>query len=100
MRPHKSNLDLRASSFNSLGKSNVARKPRSRGKQNQKLVVLGNLNRLLRRNVVRRRIQKPRPLQHPRRISQPHGVPKRFYLAGGGPTGTGAAVEVFERRGV
>ena len=57
VRSNESNLDLGIASLDGARQANVARKAGGRGEQNEKLVVLGNLNGLLRRNIVRRRIQ-------------------------------------------
>ncbi len=100
MRPNKSNLDLGIRLLDRSRQQNVAGKPGRRSKQHQELVVPRDLDGLLARHVMRRRIEQPRPLQHSRRISQPNGIPETFNFAGGGPTGAGASVEVFKGWGI
>src|SRR5277367_921127 len=51
--------------------------------QDKKLIALRDFDRLRRRDMMRRRIQQPRPLQHASRIGKPHRVPVRFNLTRG-----------------
>ena len=97
VRPDKRNLDFGIRLLDRLGNADIAGKSGRRGEEHEEFVVLGDLNRLFRRNVMRRRIQQPRPLQHSGRISQPYRIPETLNFAGGGPTGAGASVEILKR---
>ena len=100
VRPHKGNLDLRILLLDRARQKNVARESRRGSEQHQEVIFLGDLNGLVARNVMRRRIQQARAFQHPGRISQPDRIPVTFDFAGGGPTGAGASVKVFKRWGI
>ncbi len=66
------------------------------GEEDEELVALGDLDGLVRRDVVRRGVEKPRALEHAGGIGEPDGVPVGLDLAGCGPAGAGAAVKVFK----
>ena len=86
MRPNKGNPDPRVSFFYRLGELDITGEPRCTGEQHQELVPFRDVDCFLRRDVVRRSVQKPGSLQHSRRISQPHGIPVGLNFAGSWPT--------------
>ncbi len=100
VRTDKRNLDVGIFLLNRPRQTNIAGESGSRREQHKELIVLGDLDSLLARNMVRRRVKQPRALQHSSRIRQPHRVPVTLNFAGGGPTGACASVEVFKRRGI
>ena len=70
---------------------------RSAGEQHQKFVLFADVDGFIRGDVMRRRVQQTRALQHPRRISEPNRVPVRFNFSSSRPARTSAAVKVLER---
>ena len=70
--------------------------PTVRGEEHEELVVLRDLDGLVGGDVVGRGVEQPRTLQHAGGIGEPDGVPVGLDLAGCGPAGAGATVEVFE----
>ena len=98
VRSDKRNFDLGIGLLDGLRDPHVAWKARRRREEDEKFISLGDLNRLFRGNVMRRRIQQPRPFNHPGRISQPNRIPIGLDFTRSRPARTGAAVEALKRR--
>ena len=75
MRADKSHLDIGLYSFDRTRQRYIVRETYRRCEQDQEVVVPRDLDRLLRRDAVRRRIQQTAARQHSSRISQPDGIP-------------------------
>jgi hypothetical protein len=95
--PDEADLHGRVGSLDGLRQALVACPADGRREQDQELVVLADLDGLIRGNVVRVGIEQPRTLQQSGRISQPDGVPIGLNLARSGPARTRATVKVLER---
>ena len=79
-----------------LRQTQVALESGRRRKEDDKVVVARNLDRLRRTHFVRRGIQQPAAFEHARRIGEPHRIPVRFDFACGRPTRARPAVVAFE----
>lgn len=89
-------LDGGIGALDGLGEGVVTGPADGRGKEDEELVALGDLDGLVGGDVVGRGVQQLRALEHAGGIGEPDGVPVGLDLAGSGPAGAGAAVEVFE----
>ncbi len=98
MRANEGNLEVRIGLFHLGGQTDIARESRGAGEQQQDLILLGELNRLLGGDVVRWSVQQARTFQHSSRIGEPDRVPVGLNLSGSGPARTGSSIKVFERR--
>ena len=94
--PNKRNLDRGIGVLDGLGQPLVARPADGAGEENEEFEVLGNLDGLIRGDVMRRRVEQLAAFQHAGRIGQPDRIPVRLDFAGSGPAGTGATVKVLE----
>src|SRR5579875_4226763 len=96
-RPDEADLDGWVRRLNSAGEPVVAGPADGRGEEHKELKALGRLDDLGGRDVVRRRVQQLRALEHSGGISEPDGVPVGLDFAGGRPARTCATVEVLKR---
>src|SRR6185437_10491725 len=96
-RPDEADLDGGVRGLDGASKTVVAGPADGGGEEHQELVALGDLDGLVGGDVVGRGVEQPRTLQHAGGIGEPDGVPVGLDLAGRGPAGAGAAVEVLER---
>src|SRR5690348_1357553 len=100
VRPHKRNLDARLPFFDCARKLEIALKSNRRREHHEEIVVTGDVNGLLRRDLMRRRIEQAASRQHSRRISKPDRIPIGLDLSSCRPAGTCAAVKILEARRV
>ena len=74
----------------------IALEARRRREQDDELVIAGDADRLLRRDLVGRRIEQPASLQQAGRICEPDRIPVRFDFPRSRPARACAAVKPFE----
>src|SRR5438132_1487019 len=83
--PHERNLHARVGFFDLADEPDVALEANRGSEENQKLIVLANLNGLLPIDFVGRSIEQPAAGNHPGRIRQPNWIPIRLNLTRRGP---------------
>ena len=85
VRPHERNLHARVGFFDLADEPDVALEANRGSEENQKLIVLANLDGLLPIDFVGRSIEQPAAGNHPGRIRQPNWIPIRLNLTRRGP---------------
>ena len=98
MRADESDLDPGICVLNFACELDVSGKARSTGIQDQKLVVLGDLDGFFRRHVMGRGIEQARPLQHASGVGEPNRIPVGLNFTGCRPTRASPTIKVFKRR--
>ena len=95
-RADEGNLDGGIGGLDGPCEGVVAAPTHGGGEEHEELVVLGDLDGLVRGDVVGRGVQQLRALEHAGGIGEPDGVPVGLDLAGSGPAGAGTTVKVLK----
>ena len=95
-RADEGDLDVGVGLLDDLGHLLVAVPADGAGEEDEEFVVLEDLDDFLPGDVVGGGVEQARALQHSGRIGEPDGVPVGLDLAGRGPAGAGATVELLK----